>query len=117
MPVKKRTWTNNQGEKKEAWVVRYTDQDGNRRLKTFKTKNEGRAFEAHAYVEVEAGTHVPDSKTVTVKEAGELWIRAAEADKLEQGTITQYKAHLYLHLAPFIGEILLSKIKIGRAHV
>jgi hypothetical protein len=32
--VRKRTW----GDGKEAWVVAYTDNDGKRRLQTFKTE-------------------------------------------------------------------------------
>lgn len=35
--VKKRRWTH-RGETKEAWVLRYTDNDRERRMETFKSK-------------------------------------------------------------------------------
>ncbi len=41
--VRKRTWRSGDTEK-TAWVVSYTDQGGDRHLKTFKTKKEADAF-------------------------------------------------------------------------
>ena len=35
MSVRKRTWTTSQGERKEAWIVDYFDQDGDRHIRTF----------------------------------------------------------------------------------
>ena len=32
MSVRKRTWKNSKGEKKEAWIVDYRDQQGARRI-------------------------------------------------------------------------------------
>jgi hypothetical protein len=52
---------------------------GNRRLKTFPRKKEADAFAATARVEVGHGIHVPDRASVTVKQAGALWLAAAEA--------------------------------------
>jgi integrase len=40
MSVRKRTWTTAKGEKKEAWIVDYVDQDGDRHTETFKRKKE-----------------------------------------------------------------------------
>ena len=47
-----------------------------------------------------AGVHVAPSKSVTVKEAGASWIKAAEAHGLERSTIKQYREHLDLHIVP-----------------
>ena len=60
---------------KEAWVVDYRDQDGRRLLKTFATMKDANAFAATANVEVRDGTHVADSASVTVTEAGEKWLK------------------------------------------
>ena len=112
MSVRKRAWTTRSGEDREAWIVDYTDQGGKRRLKTFDRKKEADAFAATASVEVREGVHVADSASITVKGAGDLWIAAREAgeDRLERSTTEQYRQHLDLHIAPFIGQTLLSKL-------
>jgi integrase len=73
MSVRKREWLTQKG-KQEAWVVDYADQDGKRRLKTFKRKSDAKAYEADTRVQIREGTHVPDSASITVKDAGELWL-------------------------------------------
>ena len=35
MSVRKRTWTTSKGERKEAWIVDYSDQDGDRHIRSF----------------------------------------------------------------------------------
>jgi integrase len=110
MSVRKRTWPVAGGGTREAWVVDYVDQGGQRRLKTFKRKKEADAFSATSTVEVRDGTHVPDSASVTVKEAGRLWIETAENAGLERTTLDQYRQHLKLHIEPFLGATLLSRL-------
>ena len=112
MSIRKRAWKTGRGVEKEAWVVDYVDQGGTRRLKTFARKKDADAFETTASVEVRDGVHVADSASVTVKAAGDLWIAARESgeDRLERTTTAQYRQHLDLHIAPFIGQSLLSKL-------
>ena len=110
MSVRKRAWKTGKGTSKEAWVVDYVDQDGKRRLKTFDRKKEADDFEKTAGVEVREGTHVADSASCTVQEAGDLWIAAAESAGLERSTTAEYRAHLRLHIAPTLGATLLSKL-------
>lgn len=112
MSVRKRTWTNGKGEDKSAWVVDYVDTKGVRRLKTFAKKKEADAFAAKASVEISEGTHVADRDTVTVKKAGDLWIASGESAGLERSSINQRKRHLKIHIAPFIGDTLLSKLSM-----
>ncbi|UHD44934.1 site-specific integrase [Aureimonas altamirensis] len=112
MSVRKRTWTTPKGEHKTAWVVDYFDGQGVRRLKTFKLKKEADAFSATASVEVRQGTHVADSASVTVNAAGKLWLATATASGLERSTTAQYRQHLELHMAPLIGDTLLSKLNV-----
>jgi integrase len=111
MSVRKRTWITSKGEEKSAWVVDYLDTKGTRRLKSFRLKKEADAFAATAKVEVRDGTHVPDSASVTVREAGEKWIKAA-GRRVERGTLVQYRQLLELHIAPFIGSTLLSRLTV-----
>ena len=46
MSVRKRTWKSPNGEPKEAWVVDYVDQHGDRHLKTFAKKRDADAHHA-----------------------------------------------------------------------
>ena len=63
MSVRKRQWTTAKGDEREAWIVDYADQQGTRRLKTFKRKKDADAFAASTHVEVREGTHVADRAT------------------------------------------------------
>lgn len=110
MSVRKREWTTPKGEAKSAWVVDYVDTAGKRRLKTFKLKKQADAFAATATVEVREGTHVADSATVTVEEAGKFWLKSGDAAGLERTSMDQRRQHLNLHIVPFAGSVKLSKI-------
>ena len=112
MSVRKRKWTTGQWVEKEAWVVDYVDQHGKRRLRTFEKKKEAEAFETTMRGEVVAGTHVADSATVTVKEAGEDWLETCKAEGLERSTIEAYRQHLELHIVPLIGRLRLSALNV-----
>ena len=74
MSVRKRVWKGSDGEPKEAWVVDYVDQHGDRHIKTFAKKRDADAHHAIVGVAVRAGTHTADSKSMTVARAvaGEL---------------------------------------------
>lgn len=112
MAIRKRTWTNAKGGEKTAWVVDYVDTNGIRRLKTFKLKKEADNFASTANVEVREGVHVADSATVTVKEAGELWLASCDKAGLERSTVDQYRQHFNLHIVPMIGETKLNKLNV-----
>ena len=109
MSVRKRAWESSEG-KREAWIVDYADQNGKRGHKTFKLKRDADNFAATTHVQIGEGTHVADSVSVTVKQAGELWLASARAAHLESSTIDQYEQHLRLHIVPFIGREKLSKL-------
>jgi integrase len=94
------------------WLVDYRDGDGIRRFKSFKKKKDANKYDARSRVEVIDGNHIADSASVTVKEAGDLWLKSAEANDLEWTTIEQYRQHLRLHIVPFIGTTKLSKLTV-----
>src|SRR5436305_93844 len=110
MSVRKRAWTTSKGEDKEAWVVDYVDQTGKRRLKTFAKKKVADNFAATANVEIRAGVHTADSASVTIGEAGKLWIETGERAGLERATIDAYRQHLRLHIEPYLGSMKLSQL-------
>jgi len=93
-----------------AWICDYFDQGGVRRLKTFKTKRQADAFIVEAKGEVARGVHTPESASITVREAADLWLERATADGLERGTTVKYKSHIELHIAPYLGNVKLAKL-------
>lgn len=113
MSVRKRRWTTRRGDAREAWVVDYTDQHGDRHIETFQRKKDADAFASTTHVEVREGTHVADRATTTVREAGEAWIRSGEAAGLERATLDAYRQHLKFHIVPFIGRTRLAQLSVS----
>jgi integrase len=113
MSVRKRTWTTAMGEIKAAWIVDYTDQDGDRHIETFKRKKEADAFHAQVGVDVRAGTHTAPSKSITVKEATEDWIKSVALEKREASTLAQYRQHAR-HITDRIGNMRLANLTTPR---
>jgi integrase len=110
MSVRKRAWTTSKGVEKEAWVVDYLDQTGKRRLKTFAKKKAADNFAATANVEIRAGVHTADSASITIREAGRLWLETGENAGLERSTLDAYRQHLRLHIEPYLGNLKLSQL-------
>jgi integrase len=110
MSVRKRTWSTSKGVTKTAWLVDYVDGQGKRRAKTFDRKKEADAFHATAAVEVRNGIHVADRASITVKQAGQLWLLLGEAAGLERSTLDQRRQHLDFHINPLMGSALLTAV-------
>ena len=89
MSVRRRIWRGPSGESKEAWVVDYVDQHGERHIKTFAKKRDAEAHHAIVGVAVRTGTHTADGKSVTVAKAAELWLESCEAAGLERATMAR----------------------------
>jgi integrase len=100
--VRKRVWTNKKGEH-TAWVADYFDQEGKRHIKTFATKREAGAWLVATQNEVRQGIHTPESTSITVAEAAQLWLDKGALDELERSTLRQYKYH----------ELHIKKSRIG----
>jgi integrase len=110
MAVRKRVWTTKSGECKEAWIVDYTDQAGDRHIQTFARKKDADRYHANVTVEVAKGIHTPESRSLTVAEAAEQWLVATELEKLERSTLAHYRAHVNLHIVPRIGAAKLATL-------
>jgi integrase len=110
MSVRKRTWTNKAGERKESWIVDYVDQEGDRHIETFDRKRDADARHDEVRTNVRKGTHLAPSKSSTVAEAAEAWIKRVEADGRERTTIRQYRQHAKMHIVPRIGQTKLAHL-------
>jgi integrase len=109
MSVRKRKWTTRTGEAKEAWIVDYVDQKGDRHIETFARKKEADEYQASVRVDVKAGVHT--TSKMTVAEAGAAWIVDAQ-DRLEPATVESYQQHLDQHIVPYIGAVKLSQLTV-----
>jgi integrase len=107
MSVRKRTWETG-GIAKSAWVADYSDQEGKRRQKTFATRKAAVAWLVETHHDVGRGVHTPSSTSITIAEAGELWLAQGAADGLERSTLAQYHSHLEWHIRPLIGAVKLA---------
>lgn len=95
---------------KIVWLAGYLDGGGKRRFKQFSTRRHADAFLVTVRAQVASGTHTPDSASITVKEASDIWLERCQRDKLEETTIRQYRAHVNLHIVPRIGATKLSRL-------
>lgn len=108
--IKKRTWTTPAGEQRSAWQLRYVDGQGVERAKQFSRKGDAAAYLTKAAWEVSQGTHTADSSSITVEQAGDLWIARAQAQDRERSTIKQYKELTRLHINPLLGAEKISRL-------
>ena len=114
MSVRKREWMTRNGERKEAWIVDYADQQGERHIQTFSRKKDADAYHATVNVDVRQGTHTAHSKGITVAEAAEDWIAFIELEGRERSTVNQYRQHVKHHINPRIGREKLAKLTTPR---
>jgi integrase len=110
MSVRKRKWITRKGESKQAWIVDYIDQDGDRHIETFERKKDADAFHATVKVDVSKGEHIAASKSETIAQAAQHWLNSVEARGRERGTLRQYRQHVDLHIVPRLGSIKLAHL-------
>ena len=63
-------------------------------------------------IDVSRGTHTPESRSITVAEAAQLWLTSCENHNLERSTLTQYRQHIELHIVPYLGRVKLSQLSV-----
>jgi integrase len=108
--VYKRTWRGQDGKERVRWVAAYKDQHGRRHNKGFKVRKDAKAFLTLTEGEVIRGVHTPESSSITVAEAADLWLKRAELEQLERSTIAAYCGHIRFHIEPLIGSVKLAKL-------
>jgi integrase len=109
MSVRKRKWLTRSGEAREAWIVDYFDQQGERHIETFERKKDADAKHAEVRVDVRAGVHVAPSKSRTVAEASALWLEGVKG-RIERATLADYKGHVDRFIKTSLGQVKLSDI-------
>lgn len=108
--IKKRIWKNRHGERKEAWQLRYVDAQGVERSKQFAKKGDASAYLRKIGWELSQGTHTPDSTSITISRAADLWLNTARSKGLERSTMKQYDEWVRLHINPLLGDRKLSQL-------
>jgi integrase len=111
MSIRQRTWVRG-GKEKSAWVCEYFDATRKWRLKTFKTKKEAQEFESTVRVDLRHGRHIADSASVTIEEAGKLWIETGKKNELVESSIRQCRQHLDHIKASPAGSTKLSRLTV-----
>jgi integrase len=99
-----------------VWQVDYRDGNGRRRHRQFPTRREADAFLVRARADVAAGTHTPESVSITVNAAADLWLARCEDNGLERTTLLAYRQHVVLHIAPLIGATKLARLTVPAVH-
>ena len=108
--VYKRTWPGQDGRERVRWIAAYKDQHGQRHNKGFRAKKEARAFLVLTESEIVRGIHTPESGSITVAEAAQLWLKRGELERLERSSLRQYRNHVDLHIVPLIGAVKLARL-------
>ena len=114
MGVLRRKWTTRSGEKREAWIAKYADGAGVRRIATFERKKDADAYFAEVQTALRAGTHTPASTSPSMREAAANWLAYVELEGRERSTLAQYRQHVELHINPRIGDEKLASLTTPR---
>jgi integrase len=114
--VRRRIWANQSGERREAWVVDYSDASGVRRNAQFERKRDADAYDAEVRAAVRRGVHTAPSGSPTVAEAAEDWLTFVEREGRERTTVKQYREHVRLHIVPRLGRERLANLTTPRIH-
>ncbi len=107
--IRKRSWTTRKGEEKTAWVADYFNR-GKRHTRQFSTKKAARAALLTIQGEVRDGVHTPLRNSITVAEAGKLWLVRGAAEGLERATLANYELRLRRFVLPLLGNVRLSEL-------
>ncbi|RXH41065.1 tyrosine-type recombinase/integrase [Bradyrhizobium zhanjiangense] len=117
MSIRKRTWKTEAGEERSAYVVQYSTAERDargkrtRHIKTFDRKKDAEDFQAQVRIDVKKGVHTPASRSITVEDAGDLWIDGC--GDLERSTVDQYRQHLKFHINPYLGGLKLAALTVA----
>jgi integrase len=112
--IKKRKWTDPEGVKREAWQIRFVDQNGKQRAKQFRLKKDADAYLTSVRPQVREGTYTPESTSKSIREAADAWIGRAKAEGLERSTIEAYERERDHALALLDPETKLARITTAR---
>jgi integrase len=108
--VRKRAWTTREGAIKTAWLADYYDQHGKRQRRTFASKGAADHWLDTTRIEVKAGIHTPDAKSISVKAATRVWLGSCAINGRERGTLRVYERYVRIYIDPALGPVKLSRL-------
>ena len=100
--------------KRKSWIVDYMDQAGDRHIQTFSRKKDADDYHATVKVDVSKGIHTAQSKSLTVAEAADDWLKYVELEKRERSTLDHYRNHVKNHINPRLGGEKVAKLTTPR---
>lgn len=117
--VAKRTWTHN-GLTKSAWVVRYVDQGGAHRQKTFDKKKDADRHKTVVEGEIMKGVHHAEAHQMTIEAVAadfETTLGERVRDRrIGEGHRYRVSVDLRCYIVPFIGKSRLAELTLGHLH-
>ena len=87
------------GPKGVSYQVRYKDQNGQYRYKSFARRKDADGYRSRSAVEVDLGVHIHDRDSITMSEAVDIWLHVCEhvgrddREPVEASTLAQYRRH------------------------
>ncbi|HUC63851.1 MAG TPA: hypothetical protein VMA53_00390 [Stellaceae bacterium] len=118
-----RRWNTASGEKREAWVVEWIDEDERRRRKELPTKKKAdRHYDELIETAKDRAANAGLETGATVAQAGEAWIETVKSPgrpnakhPAERGTWRKYQEHLDKYIIPKIGSRVIDRFTVKDA--
>lgn len=114
--IAKRKWISPSGEAKEAWAVRYHDEKGVRRSKTFALKKQADAYRRQVEREIDDGTHVSVNDSRTVEQAVKRYLEEMNQrrrdGRIGQSHYRRLNSVCELYINPILGRIVLRDLAL-----
>lgn len=92
------------------WEARWTDPSSQRRTKLFERKKDADAFLDQIKRQMADGIYVSDNDTLSVREAGDVYVQAAITRGTRPETYREYQRQILQHINPVIGDMKLTKV-------
>ena len=100
MSVRKRKWTTRNGEAKEAWIVDYFDQEGDRHIQTFERKKDADAYARRSRSTCAQASTPRQQEHHRRAGGGRAGSPTSRLEGSERATVQGYRQHVDLHIIP-----------------
>jgi integrase len=99
---------------KKPWIADYFDQDGKRHQKGFERRSAANEYLVKVLPEVRDGTHTPESGSITIAEAVNLWLQRCEQRGLTRGAMRNYRNYARHIVSSPLGKEKLARLTLPR---
>ncbi|MFZ2996273.1 tyrosine-type recombinase/integrase [Sphingobium sp.] len=112
--VAKRKWMGPDGRECETWVVRWKDEGGRHRQKSFDRKKDADAHRSQVEIEMRQGIHRPEADRMSVADLCSKFL-AHNEDRRKDGRIgnariKDIETSIRIHIVPHIGALRLADV-------